>query len=172
MPHSNPPAPRAPSLAPLFIPLKTSFYNAFDNGTKTIEYRRYGPRWNERTCPVGRPVILSKGYGKAHRLTGIITAFRPDATPTLIPGFRECYPTGQVAACITILLDRNRCSFGACTPDRCPNPATWVSTFNGEPGKLIWCDEHLPASRTYFAVKKFSPFSLRPLRLCASTPAL
>jgi hypothetical protein len=81
-------------MTPLFIPLKTKFFEAFNNGSKTTEYRLYGPRWNERTCPVGRPVVLSKGYSKAHRLSGVITAFQTDATPTLIPGFRKCYPQG------------------------------------------------------------------------------
>ena len=45
----------------LFIPLKTAYFEAFRAGTKTVEFRLYGPRWNERTCPVGRSVVLSKG---------------------------------------------------------------------------------------------------------------
>lgn len=60
----------------LFIPLKREFYLAFKAGTKTEELRRYGPRWNERTCPVGRPVVLSLGYGKANRLNGKILRFK------------------------------------------------------------------------------------------------
>ena len=61
---------------PLFIPLKTEYYKSFLAGTKTEELRRYGTRWNERTCLVGRPVTLSLGYGKAHRLTGTIERFK------------------------------------------------------------------------------------------------
>lgn len=57
---------------PLFIPLKTEYYEAFKNGTKTEELRKLGPRWNEKTCGVGRDVILSKGYGKQNRMKGII----------------------------------------------------------------------------------------------------
>lgn len=34
----------------IFIPLKREFFEAFENGMKTVEYRKYGPRWNERTC--------------------------------------------------------------------------------------------------------------------------
>ncbi|HRI77272.1 MAG TPA: hypothetical protein PLX33_09825 [Alphaproteobacteria bacterium] len=60
---------------PLFIPLKTKYYDAFDAGTKTHELRLYGARWNERTCRIGRRVVLSKGYGKANRLSGRITSF-------------------------------------------------------------------------------------------------
>lgn len=60
---------------PLFIPLKTEFYEAFELGIKTEELRRYGPRWNEKTCEVGRTVVLSKGYGKQQRMQGKILRF-------------------------------------------------------------------------------------------------
>jgi hypothetical protein len=59
-------------MKPLFVPLKSEYFDAFMAGIKTSEWRLYGPRWNERTCVPGREVILSKGYGKAHRLTGIV----------------------------------------------------------------------------------------------------
>jgi hypothetical protein len=62
-------------MKPLFIPLKTEFYEAFERGEKRSELRLYGPRWNEKTCPPGRPVVLSKGYGKAHRMTAVIYEF-------------------------------------------------------------------------------------------------
>jgi hypothetical protein len=57
---------------PLFIPLKAEYYDAFEAGVKVCEYRRYGPRWNEKTCRPGRHVVLSRGYGKGHRLYGTI----------------------------------------------------------------------------------------------------
>ena len=60
----------------LFVPLKAQFFNAFADGSKNEELRRYGARWNERTCTVGRRVVLSKGYGRAHRLTGRIWKFK------------------------------------------------------------------------------------------------
>lgn len=60
----------------LFIPLKTKPFEAFKAGTKTEEYRKYGPRWNEHTCPVGAQVTLSKGYGTEHRIEGAVTSFR------------------------------------------------------------------------------------------------
>lgn len=61
---------------PLFIPLAARWFDEFEQGRKTCELRRYGPRWNERTCPEGRAVILSRGYGKARRLRGVISCFR------------------------------------------------------------------------------------------------
>ena len=63
-------------MKPLFVPLKTEYYEAFANGSKTEELRRYGPRWNEKTCPVGREVVLSKGYGKQHRMAGRVWKFK------------------------------------------------------------------------------------------------
>ena len=63
-------------MTPLFIPLKREYFEAFKCGSKTEEFRRYGPRWNERACTVGRPVTLSLGYGTAHRLTGTIWRFK------------------------------------------------------------------------------------------------
>lgn len=61
---------------PLFIPLKTEFYEAFANGTKTKEYRAHSKYWNEKNCKIGRPVTLSKGYGKQQRLNAVIKRFR------------------------------------------------------------------------------------------------
>jgi hypothetical protein len=62
-------------MKPFFIPLHTEHFEAFKNGSKTIEFRIYGARWNERTCTVGRVVTLSKGYGKKHRISGVVEGF-------------------------------------------------------------------------------------------------
>ena len=62
-------------MKPLFIPLNRKYFEEFKNGRKFVEKRVYGNRWNERTCKVGRPVTLSKGYGKAERLHGVVTLF-------------------------------------------------------------------------------------------------
>lgn len=64
-----------PHTKPLFLPLKREYYNAIVSGLKTFEYRM-GKRWNARTCPVGRPVTLSLGYGKQNRSNATITSFR------------------------------------------------------------------------------------------------
>lgn len=78
---------------PLFIPLKAQYYAAFAEGRKTEEYRLYGPRWNERTCHIGRQVTLSRGYGKKNRLHGHVSGFRASIAPEdLTPAFRDCYP--------------------------------------------------------------------------------
>jgi len=60
---------------PLFVPLVGWAYDQFAAGVKSTEFRRYGPRWNERTCALGRPVVLSRGYGLEHRLNGAVFSF-------------------------------------------------------------------------------------------------
>ncbi len=94
------------SVKPLFIPLKTEYFFAFASGLKTVEYRPYGPRWNERTCTVGRKVTLSYGYGKKFRLSGTVTAFERSAEATQMQAWTDCYgkKSGE-AACIHIQLD-------------------------------------------------------------------
>lgn len=61
---------------PLFIPLNTEYYEAFKDGSKSVEYRLCGKRWHKGTCYTGRAVTLSKGYGKKDRLSGFITGVR------------------------------------------------------------------------------------------------
>ncbi|MFO7595171.1 MAG: hypothetical protein R6W92_02370, partial [Desulfocurvibacter africanus] len=73
------------------------WFQAFADGIKTVELRPYGKRWNERVCREGREVTLSKGYGKAHRLRGVINLFRKMRADELLPGHRkailDCYGT-------------------------------------------------------------------------------
>lgn len=92
------------TVKPLFVPLKTEYYEAFVRGDKSTEYRQYGPRWNERTCHVGRRVTISKGYGRQHRRHGTIVGFstRRMASAAWI----DCYGTPGLAACIEIKLDQ------------------------------------------------------------------
>jgi hypothetical protein len=69
-------------IPPLFVPLRTEWFRQFESGDKTVEYRAYGPRWNERTCFVGRKVTLSHGYS-GKRLSAEVVAIdilnRPNA---------------------------------------------------------------------------------------------
>lgn len=99
----------AGSLKPLFIPLKTEYYEAFERGDKDEEYRLYGKRWNENTCLEGREVTLSKGYGKKHRLTGEIIGFqRVDVnclTQKVQDSLSKIYPNQSDIAAIEIKLN-------------------------------------------------------------------
>lgn len=91
-------------MKPLFIALKSAYYEAFADGSKTIEYRKYGPRWNERTCTVGRRVTLSKGYGKQNRLSGVITGCKCKYVDS--QDWIDCYGKPGLAACISISVEK------------------------------------------------------------------
>jgi hypothetical protein len=96
-------------MKPLFVPLKARYFDAFARGEKTDELRRYGPRWNERTCVVDRPVILSRGYGRQRRLTGRIWKFKRQHGSTFGSTYRaaiaDVFGTLDVwIACISIEL--------------------------------------------------------------------
>ncbi len=91
---------------PLFVPLKKEYYEAFECGEKTVEYRAYGPRWNEKTCWVGRPVTISCGYGNHRRLQGEVQ-MAEKCPPS--PAFKKIYGEGK--ECFGILIKLNQWSF-------------------------------------------------------------
>lgn len=97
----------------LFIPLKGEYFDQFASGAKRDELRLYGPRWNERTCAIGRAVTLSRGYGRRHRLTGTIWTFKKQHGSTFGSTYRAAierlYGTLNVQiACIGISLSQER----------------------------------------------------------------
>jgi hypothetical protein len=106
-PAADPPYLEDEGRKPLFIPLKTEYFQAFQDGSKTEELRLYGPGWNEGTCFVGRTVVLSKGYGKQERLEGRISGFRKQPARSLSTANRKAvraiYETLDIdIACIAI----------------------------------------------------------------------
>lgn len=102
--------PTEAQMKPLFIPLKTEYYRAFERGDKNTEYRLHGARWNGKVCSVGRPVILSRGYGKSDRIEGSITSFQAIPLSSISGGLlrmslQACFPEASPdtsIACIGI----------------------------------------------------------------------
>jgi hypothetical protein len=93
---------------PLFIPLKREYFEAFKVGQKHEEFRPEGPRWNARTCRIGRPVVLSLGYGKRERLAGRVVGYSAREEPTHSDAWLSCYgDSGGLAACIRIEIESN-----------------------------------------------------------------
>lgn len=88
---------------PLFIPLKSEYYDAFCSGAKTVEYRKHGPRWNAETCRIGRRVTISRGYGKKDRRQGVVVGFEAKVMDS--HAWLACYGSPGFAACIKIELD-------------------------------------------------------------------
>lgn len=76
---------------PLFVPLRTEWFEAFRVGRKSVEWRVYGPRWNHRVVRPGRAVVLSHGYSGA-RLYGRVVHARRVAADRAPNAARRIYP--------------------------------------------------------------------------------
>lgn len=85
---------------PLFIPLLGRWFDAFAAGEKHDEWRRLGQRWHLALCPVGRPVILSRGYSGA-RLSARVkgASIKPAQSPEAVALY------GAGTPCLVIALD-------------------------------------------------------------------
>jgi hypothetical protein len=94
----------SPDEPPLCFSLKAHLFDAFERGTKTEEYRPYNRRWDERTCRIGRRVVV--GCGKRRR-AGTISSFDQSRGQTKTQTWQETYGGNgpAVAACIGIVLD-------------------------------------------------------------------
>jgi hypothetical protein len=84
---------------PLFIPLRTEWFRKFEDGSKTAEYRAYGPRWNERTCYRGRKAVLSHGYN-GKRLEREVKDFEKLPRRMAPLAARQIYPDAKFIAAI------------------------------------------------------------------------
>lgn len=84
---------------PLFIPLKTMWFRAFESRTKEVEYRAYGPRWNERTCFIGRKAVLAHGYGHP-RLNRVVRSFVKLPFAKAPKAAQEIFPKAEFIAAI------------------------------------------------------------------------
>lgn len=74
---------------PLWVPLKAKYFDAFEAGSKTIEYRLYGAQWTEKHIYPGRPAVLGRGYsGRRLRAEVIKLEVRVMSTETYGPNRR------------------------------------------------------------------------------------
>src|SRR4051812_15141940 len=89
---------------PLFVPLKRQWFDAFQNGSKRVEWRAYGPRWNRRSAHRGRRVVLSLGYSGA-RLTGTVVRTRCVRADDAPAAARAIYPHAKYLCAIHVALD-------------------------------------------------------------------
>lgn len=78
---------------PLWIPLKTEYFVAFERGEKAIEYRLYGGQWTERSVVPGRAAVLGHGYS-GRRLSATVVKLEKRVMDTQI------YGPGRLIACI------------------------------------------------------------------------
>lgn len=89
---------------PLFIPLNGCYFDAFAAGTKRIEWRVYGPRWNRQVAYRGRPVTLSRGYSGA-RLAGTIVQTRRVPASRAPEVARALFPQAKFFCAIHLALN-------------------------------------------------------------------
>lgn len=94
-------------MKPLFIPLKKEYFDAFELGEKTVEFRALNERWNLKNCSTGRAVVLSCGYGRSRRLKGFVSSSQVRPGYTLDNSDREavrqCYGSEDInVICINI----------------------------------------------------------------------
>jgi hypothetical protein len=95
------------SSPPLFVPLKTEHFRAFERGEKSVEYRRHGPRWNSSTCWPGRAVTLSHGYSGA-RIPATIESVSVVLCADAPESCRSIYPIDAplIALCMCLMTDQ------------------------------------------------------------------
>ena len=75
----------------IFVPLRSKHWNDFRDRRKSIEWRAWGTRWNDRTIIPGSTIILAKGYTR-DRLRGVVVrvqrvsrSLAPDAALAIYP---------------------------------------------------------------------------------------
>jgi hypothetical protein len=87
----------------IFVPLHTEHWNAFRDRRKSIEWRAWGARWNDRTITPGRTIILSKGYTKT-RLHGVVVKVHRVSWLLAPDGALAIYPDVETFCAIEIAL--------------------------------------------------------------------
>ncbi len=104
------------TMKPIFIPLKSQYFEDFKNGRKQIEYRRAGVgQFTLAKCTPGREVTLSKGYSKSNRITGTVVRSWIEHHEHPTGAIAKCYGTEPIdIIAISIRVDRTssvfRCS--------------------------------------------------------------
>lgn len=91
-------------MKPLFVPLRRVHFERFRDGSKRIEWRAYGPRWNRRVAHRGRKIILSSGYSGA-RLAGEVVRTRKVAAQLAPQEARDIYPGKRFLCAIHVCLE-------------------------------------------------------------------
>lgn len=89
-------------MKPLFIPLKKCWYEMFLTGDKNIEYRAYGPRWNEKTCFPGREALLSNGYTNKNSIQATVTSLDVIPLDQAPEEAKDIYPNSEYIAAINL----------------------------------------------------------------------
>lgn len=90
-------------MKPLYLVLARVHFEAFLDGSKSFEIRRYGTRYNERTCAIGREVLLQLGYSRI-RAAGRILWFAARDRGDVPEAAHQIYPDTERFAVFGIAL--------------------------------------------------------------------
>jgi hypothetical protein len=88
----------------IFVPLHSKHWVDFRDRRKTIEWRAWGARWNDRTISPGRTIILANGYTRA-RLHGVVVKAHRVSRLLAPDGARAIYPDVEAFCAIEIALE-------------------------------------------------------------------
>jgi hypothetical protein len=89
---------------PLFLPLYAHHFEAFERGEKTVEYRKWCMRWNDRAVRPGRTVTLSRGYS-GRRLDAIVIKVERVQAST-VTAAKTLYPRAYWLCAMTLQVQR------------------------------------------------------------------
>ncbi|GGH14681.1 hypothetical protein GCM10007036_14190 [Alsobacter metallidurans] len=85
---------------PLLLVVRKPYFLEFLRGEKTIEYRRYGPRWCESIWRVGREIGISMTYdGRYGQLPATVTKTEAppfSAHPEMLDFYEGSKPTDKL----------------------------------------------------------------------------
>jgi hypothetical protein len=87
----------------IFVPLRSKHWVDLRDRRKSIEWRAWGARWNDRTITPGRTIILSKGYTR-DRLRGVVIKVHRVSRSLTPDGARAIYPDVETFCAIEIAL--------------------------------------------------------------------
>ena len=90
---------------PVLLALRKQHFLAFAGGSKTVEWRAWGPRWNDKAIRPGRAIALSKGYSGA-RLHGVVVKVERVERDDAPEGARAIYPEAATFCMLTIRVER------------------------------------------------------------------
>ena len=88
---------------PIFVALRSEHWNDFRDRRKSIEWRAWGARWNDRTIIPGMPIILAKGYTR-DRLHGVVVRVQRVSRPLAPDAALAIYPDVEAFCAIEIAL--------------------------------------------------------------------
>lgn len=87
----------------IFVPLRSKHWIDFRDRRKSIEWRAWGARWNDRTIIPGSTIILAKGYTR-DRLHGVVVRVQRVSRPLAPDGTLAIYPDIETFCAIEIAL--------------------------------------------------------------------